>query len=98
MQNAYTSQDDVSGRSQQCRGEDGRLAKLFQSAIESLKPEATYFFAHEGCRSAWFFFDLKSSADIPSIAEPFFAGMNAKVEFFPVMNLDDLQAGLAKLH
>jgi hypothetical protein len=39
-------------------------------------------------------FDLKDPSDIPTIAEPLFMILKAKVEFTPVMNADDLQKGL----
>jgi len=41
-------------------------------------------------------FVLKDASDIPSIAEPFFLNMNAKVEFTPVMTAEELQKGLEK--
>ncbi len=65
--------------------------------MESLKPEAVYFTPAGGKRSALVFFDLADSSDIPTISEPFFQKFNASVEFAPVMNAEDLQAGLAKL-
>ncbi len=76
---------------------DGSLAKTIESAMESLKPEAAYFLATGGERSALLFFDLADSSDIPPIAEPFFTKLNASVEFSPVMNAEELQAGLGKL-
>lgn len=76
--------------------QNGTLEKLIGSTMEAHKPEAAYFYAHEGKRTASFIIDLKSSADIPSIAEPWFMGVNANVTFIPVMNADDLKAGLAK--
>ncbi len=75
---------------------DGRLGKLMQSMFDRIKPEATYFLAHDGKRSALVVFDLKEPSDIPAIAEPWFIGLNASVEFSPVMNREDLQAGLEK--
>jgi hypothetical protein len=75
---------------------NGTLQKLIASTQQELKPEAAYFFTNDGKRTASFVFDLKSSADIPSIAEPWFMGTNASVEFIPVMNADDLKAGLEK--
>ena len=75
---------------------DGSLPKLMQAMMEKLKPEAAYFTAVEGCRTCFMVFDLKDPSDIPSIAEPLFMSMNAKVEFSPVMNADDLKKGLEK--
>ena len=39
---------------------------------------------------------MKSPSDLPSIGEPFFK-QGAKVELTPVMNLDDLKAGIQRL-
>ena len=64
--------------------------------LERLQPEASYFLALDGCRSCIIVFDLKDPSDIPSISETFFLNMNAKVEFSPVMNADDLLKGLDK--
>jgi hypothetical protein len=75
---------------------DGRLEKTLQATIERLKPEACYFFAQDGKRSGYFVFDMKDSSELPSIAEPLFMQLNASVECVPVMNLDDLRAGLEK--
>jgi hypothetical protein len=48
-------------------------------------------------RRVLIFFDLKDPTDIPAITEPFMQNANASVELLPVMNMDDLQAGMAKL-
>lgn len=73
---------------------DGSLAQLIQSTTQRLQPEASYFFTVDGNRSCFMVFDLKDLSDIPVIAEPLFQGLNAKVEFLPVMNAEDLQKGL----
>jgi len=75
---------------------DGSLATIMQTTLEALKPEAAYFCAEDGRRTALIVFDLKNTSDIPSIAEPLFMGMNAKVDFTPCMNADDLRVGLDK--
>ena len=41
--------------------------------------------------------DLKDPSDILTIAEPFFMGLNAAVDFTPVMNAEDLKKGLGKI-
>ncbi len=73
---------------------DGTLRKMVDGMVEDLKPEAAYFLPSEGTRCCMFVFDLEDTARIPVALEPFFLG-GAEVELTPVMNLDDLRAGLA---
>lgn len=73
---------------------DGQLSKIIESALTTLKPEAAYFFAEDGKRTVELFLDLKDVSQIPAIVEPLFMGLNASVDFTPVMNADDLRAGL----
>lgn len=75
---------------------DGRLGRILDATMERLKPEAAYFTAVDGCRGGYIFFDLKDPSDIPSIAEPFFLELGAKIELTPVMNPEDVQKGLEK--
>lgn len=74
---------------------DGTLAKTLESVLEDLKPEAAYFFPHNGERSGFIVFDLKEPSQIPVIAEPLFLAFNAKVEFHPAMNVEDLKKALS---
>lgn len=76
---------------------DGRLQKVVQKLMEDLKPEAAYFGPSEGGRSCTFVFDMQDSSRMPSIAEPFFEELGARIEIQPVMNAEDLQKGLAAL-
>jgi len=76
---------------------DEALSKVLDKVFSSIKPEATYFLSMRGKRCCMAFFDLKSPADIPVIAEPFFMGLNAEVEFIPVMNPEELKQGLSRL-
>ena len=76
---------------------DGSLAKTFQAFMEEHKPEAAYFLPHKGMRTGIFFFDLKDTSDIPRIAEPLFQNLHAEIEATPVMNAEDLRAGIAKV-
>ncbi|MGP3922852.1 DUF3303 family protein [Streptomyces sp. 8N616] len=75
----------------------GTLPQVIQSTIDRLHPEAAYFLPEEGHRSCVMVFDLEDPSQIPSIAEPFFTEFDAEVDFQPVMNLEDLQKGLAAL-
>ncbi len=76
---------------------DGSLPKLMGKMMEQLKPEAAYFFPDKGRRSALFVFDLKDTSHLPVIVEPFFEALHAEVKVTPVMNADDLKAGLEKV-
>ena len=75
---------------------DGTLARTMQSTSDRLKPEAAYFLAEDGKRTALFFFNMQDVSQIPVIAEPLFMGMHASITMLPVMNAEDLQKGLAE--
>ena len=75
---------------------DGSIGALMQRAAERWKPEAMYFTAFDGARTAYIVFDLPDSSDMVPFAEPFFQELNADVQIAPTMNGDDLQQGLAK--
>jgi len=76
---------------------DGSLPRIIQTTLETLKPEAAYFFPENGKRTSLLFFDLKDPSQIPVVAEPFFMGLQAEVSLTPVMNPQDLQTGLGHL-
>lgn len=75
---------------------DGSLPQIMGHALESLKAEAAYFTSEEGMRTALIFFDMAEASDIPPAAEPFFMGLDAKITFAPVMNADEMKAGVGK--
>ena len=68
----------------------GVLGKTAQTILEELKPEAAYFVAENGRRSAILFVNMEDASQIPAIAEPWFLAVNATVEFKPVMVMADL--------
>lgn len=76
---------------------DGSLPQLMQSTMGQLKPEAAYFGPENGVRTAYIVFDLQDPSQLPSISEPLFRGVSAKVHIFPVMNQEDLQKGLQQV-
>jgi hypothetical protein len=76
---------------------DGSIAKTIESLMAQLKPEAAYFMAWEGQRSGMLVFDMKEPSQIPIIAEQLFMGLDAAVEFIPVMNADDLKKALSQV-
>ena len=75
---------------------DGSLPKTMESFMQRFKPEAAYFYAMNGKRSAFFVIDMPDPSDIPVIAESFFFNLNAEIFMTPAMNADDLKAGIKK--
>ena len=76
---------------------DGSLPQTMMGFMDDYKPEAAYFYAENGRRTAIFVFDLKEPAQIPPVAERFFMSLNAEVSFYPAMNAADLKKGLEML-
>jgi hypothetical protein len=75
---------------------EGILPKTVMGFVEQTRPEACYFTTEGGKRTAFLFFDLADPTMMPTVAEPFFMNLNAGVEWSPVMNLDDMKAGVEK--
>jgi len=75
---------------------NGSLPEIIGKALTALDAEAAYFTSEDGMRTALIFFDMADSDEIPSAAEPFFMAFDAEITFAPVMNADDMRAGVAK--
>jgi NMD protein affecting ribosome stability and mRNA decay len=73
---------------------DPNFIKNIQGFMDKTRAEAAYFTVVNGDRNAIFIIDMQSVDMMPVVATPFFQ-MGAKVEFFPVMNLEDLNKGLS---
>ncbi len=63
----------------------------------TIKPEAAYFFSDNGRRGGFMVFDMTDASQIPMITEPLFQELEAEVEFYPIMNQEDLTKGLTEL-
>jgi hypothetical protein len=69
----------------------GTLGSTVERILADLKPEAAFFFLDDnGNRSGSIVFDMKDSAQIPAIVEPWFLAFGSKVSLRPVMNPEDL--------
>ena len=77
--------------------QDGSLPRVMQTTLEALKPEAAYFFPDGGKRTALMVFELREPSQIPVVVEPLFIGLDADIQLIPVMNAQDLQAGLGQV-
>jgi len=73
----------------------GKVAKIFQSLMEDLKPEAAYFYPVDGQRGGLMVVNVNDSSDLAKFGEPFWLGLQADISVTPVMNGEDLQKGLS---
>ncbi len=64
---------------------------VIQSILEEQKPEAAYFVATGGQRTALLFVHMDDPSELPKIAEPWFLAFNASIEVTPAMVAEDLQ-------
>jgi hypothetical protein len=65
--------------------------KVIQKILEQQKPEAAYFVADGGRRTAIVIIHLKDASEIPGFAEPWFLALNASIEATPAMVAEDLK-------
>jgi hypothetical protein len=77
--------------------QEGRLEKLLAETAAALKAESAYFGVEDGKRTMWAVFDLDNPAKMPPLFEPAFLELEAEVYLTPVMNSDQLRAGLGAL-
>ena len=75
---------------------NGSLPEIIGKALATLNAEAACFTSEDGMRTALIFFDMADSSDIPLAAEPFFMAFDAQITFAPVMNADDMRAGVGR--
>jgi hypothetical protein len=73
---------------------NGTFGSTIQKYMAELKPEAAYFVAENGTRTAYFFVNMTESSQLPAMCEPAFLTFDAEVEITPAMNLDDLKAAM----
>jgi hypothetical protein len=68
----------------------GKISETIQSILDEQKPEAAYFLAEGGQRTAVLFLDIQDVSQLPALAEPWFLAFQATVEVTPAMNASDL--------
>ena len=65
--------------------------KVLQQIVKEQKPEAAYFVAAGGNRTAMLILNMDDLSELPKIAEPWFLAFNASIEATPAMVAEDLQ-------
>ena len=76
---------------------DGSIGQTMETILGNLQPEAAYFGPLDGKRGAYIVVNMEEETDLVTKIEPFWLELGATVETFPVMNVDDLRAGLQSL-
>jgi hypothetical protein len=76
---------------------DGTLGTTLGEVFGRIRPEAIYHTTSDGERCSYVVFDLTDPTDMPSIAEPLFQRLDARVDVTPCMDQADLEKGLGKL-
>jgi hypothetical protein len=76
---------------------DGTLGQTLGEVFGRIEPEAVYHTTSAGERCSFAFFELSDPTDMPSIAEPLFQNLDARVDVTPCMDQAELEKGLAKL-
>jgi hypothetical protein len=65
--------------------------KAIQSILDQQKPEAAYFVAEHGKRTAILILNMNDASELAAIAEPWFLAFDAAIEVTPAMIPADLQ-------
>ena len=76
---------------------DGSIGQTMETMLGNLQPEAAYFCTIDGKRGGYLVFNMEDESGLVTKLEPFFQEVGATIETFPVMNADDLRAGLHRL-
>ena len=70
---------------------DKEMGHKMEAILSEVRPESVYFGIEHGQRSLFCIVNVDGSHELPRIAEPFWLGLKADVEFIPVMNQDEFK-------
>jgi hypothetical protein len=82
-------------RGQQRGNPQRQIAEGVSAAYRGPQTRSRVFLSNGWGKRRLFVVDMRESSQIAEIAERFFFGLDAKVEFVPVMSADDLQKDLS---
>lgn len=72
----------------------GALDQILDHIIDTLKPEAAYFYLEGGRRAAMFIYGAEKAGEMAVINEPIFQALDASIEQQPVLTAADLGKAL----
>lgn len=68
----------------------GEASAMLKSILSEQKPEAAYFVAEYGQRTAILFLNFDEPSDVARMAEPWFMAFHASIEIQPAMTATDV--------
>ena len=73
---------------------DDSLPQAIKNLVDTLQPEAAFFYMRDGKRAGMVVFEESDAARLTAINEPLFAQLNAEIDITPALNLSDLMKNL----
>lgn len=68
-----------------------KVGEIIERILETIKPSTAYFTELDGKRGGIFVVDVRSPADVPFFAEPFYLNFNASCKFNILMTPEELK-------
>jgi hypothetical protein len=72
-----------------CRDKD--MHRKMDAIMSDVRPESVYFGADSGNRTMFCIVNVDNGHDLPRVAEPFWLGLNATVDFTPVLTAEEFK-------
>jgi hypothetical protein len=66
-----------------------KMQELIQKVLGDVKPESAYFSVADGQRTLFLIVELNEGHEMVRIGEPLWLGLQADVEVWPVMNVNE---------
>lgn len=77
---------------------DGKMGEVINEVMGDIQPEMVFFSEKDGTPTTFVLTTIDDPSEIPSITEPFFLKLGAKVEVHPGMTTEEImQADLDQL-
>jgi len=71
---------------------DGEMGELIKEVMDDVQPEMVFFSEEDGTPTTYVLVSIEDGSEIPSVTEPFFLKLNAKVEIHPGMTTEEIMS------
>ena len=76
---------------------DKEMNAKMEAVMSEVRPESVYFGVDNGQRTIFCIVNVTDSHDLPRVAEPFWLGFKANIDFIPVMSQDDFRKAASSI-